>query len=272
MKKLMLLGLLALILSLFLTVPLYAKPEYEGDCISCHTKGGVTVTSNITDTIEIPASSTFSIEITAEGGAEELTIMWSAVAGNPSFIFSPSKIVDNGLNDLDPEENKVRGIFKVSAPTKEGEYVIQVFAAGSGGKAGTLMLKVIVKAGKMLPSIRRNMPPNAYFIYSRQGLTIEFKDRSWDVDSNIVSWRWDFGDGSTSTEQNPIHTFSEPGTYLVVLTVTDDKGSTATRSQTFTIPPPEELRLLWITQIFFVSVAIIFSSFFIISMAARKRS
>jgi PKD repeat protein len=35
------------------------------------------------------------------------------------------------------------------------------------------------------------------------------------------SWRWDFGDGFTSTELNPLHAFSEVGTYLVTLTVTD---------------------------------------------------
>lgn len=270
MKKFVLLMLLALSLSLFFTAPLYAKPEFGDDCISCHTNGGVTVTSNITDTIEVPASSAFGIEITAEGNTEALTIIWSGVVDNPSFMFLPSKIVDNGDNDLDSTENKVRGIFKVSASTTEGEYAIQVFAAGGGGKAGTLTFKVIVKAGEVLPS--RNMLPNAYFIYSRRGLTIEFKDRSWDLDGSIVSWHWDFGDGSISTEQNPTHTFSEPGTYAVVLTVTDDQGNTAAKSQTFTIPPPEELRLLWMTQIFFVSLAIIFSSFFIVGIVTRKRS
>lgn len=40
----------------------------------------------------------------------------------------------------------------------------------------------------------------------------------------IVSWAWDFGDGATSTLQNPTHTFptDSPGPWLVTLTVTDD--------------------------------------------------
>ncbi|RKX50772.1 MAG: hypothetical protein DRP25_05050 [Thermotoga sp.] len=38
------------------------------------------------------------------------------------------------------------------------------------------------------------------------------------------TWHWDFGDGNTSTLQNPIHIYSRPGDYTVVLTVTDVRG------------------------------------------------
>jgi len=36
------------------------------------------------------------------------------------------------------------------------------------------------------------------------------------------TWNWDFGDGQTSTEQNPTHTYENPGNYTVTLNVTDD--------------------------------------------------
>lgn len=45
----------------------------------------------------------------------------------------------------------------------------------------------------------------------------QFIDRST---GNISAWQWDFGDGSFSQEQNPLHVFSEPGTYTTCLTVT----------------------------------------------------
>ena len=38
------------------------------------------------------------------------------------------------------------------------------------------------------------------------------------------TWKWDFGDGTTSSEQDPTHTYSEPGLYIVKLTVKDGRG------------------------------------------------
>ncbi|MCB0843936.1 MAG: T9SS type A sorting domain-containing protein [Bacteroidetes bacterium] len=49
------------------------------------------------------------------------------------------------------------------------------------------------------------------------GEVIQFTD----ISSNAISWNWDFGDGSFSTQQNPVHSYSAPGTYQVTLTVSD---------------------------------------------------
>lgn len=58
----------------------------------------------------------------------------------------------------------------------------------------------------------------AYFEYVADGLSVHFDDLSM---GNIQLWEWDFGDGNWSVEQNPSHTFSQPGVYDVCLTVTD---------------------------------------------------
>ena len=49
-------------------------------------------------------------------------------------------------------------------------------------------------------------------------LTVTFNDRST---GNVSSWNWNFGDGNTSTEQSPSHTFATAGKYTVSLQVTD---------------------------------------------------
>ncbi|HSG68182.1 MAG TPA: PKD domain-containing protein [Bacteroidales bacterium] len=54
--------------------------------------------------------------------------------------------------------------------------------------------------------------------------TVYFYDESI-PSGQIDSWFWDFGDGGTSTQQNPEHTFSDNGLYGVCLTITSDSGS-----------------------------------------------
>ncbi len=58
---------------------------------------------------------------------------------------------------------------------------------------------------------------------------VQFEDRSTDLDNDIVRWRWNFDDGTHSTERNPVHDYSgEVGMlFRVELTVTDAVGNTA---------------------------------------------
>lgn len=268
-KRLIVFGiLLTFSLLLILTAPLYARPEFGDDCLSCHTGGGITLTSNITDTVEVYTSSSFEAQVDAEGDTEELTIIWSAVASNPSFSFTPSAVTDNDPNDDDPTENEVKGIFEITAPSIQGEYTIQVFAAGSEGKGGTLTFHVTVTTGGP-PT--KNLLPTAYFLHTRRGMTIEFEDRSWDPDGNTTSWHWNFGDNTNSTEQNPTHTFAEPGTYTITLTVTDDQEDSNTQSQTFAIPSKRELMQLWTLQVSIGSIMIIFTTLFAVGMATSRK-
>ncbi|HEX8302672.1 PKD domain-containing protein [Sphingomonas sp.] len=50
---------------------------------------------------------------------------------------------------------------------------------------------------------------------------VAFKDRSI---GKVTGWNWDFGDGSTSTEQHPLHSYAKPGNYVVILDVTGPDG------------------------------------------------
>lgn len=53
------------------------------------------------------------------------------------------------------------------------------------------------------------------------GQTIQFTDSTWGI-GTITSWSWDFGDGGSSSSQNPSHTFENPGNQTVTLTVMMD--------------------------------------------------
>ncbi|MBL6962802.1 MAG: PKD domain-containing protein [Bacteroidetes bacterium] len=73
--------------------------------------------------------------------------------------------------------------------------------------------------------LRTGEPPYAYFNpsdnYSCTG-EVSFTDRSL---NNPLSWKWYFGDGSTSTDQNPVHHYSQTGLYNVSLVSSNAGGS-----------------------------------------------
>lgn len=57
-------------------------------------------------------------------------------------------------------------------------------------------------------------------------LTVNFTDTSYTYNERApTSWFWDFGDGATSTEQNPTHVYTTTGTYQVRFTATNSAGS-----------------------------------------------
>jgi PKD repeat protein len=78
----------------------------------------------------------------------------------------------------------------------------------------------------------QNQPPTANFSFTpaepKVDEEISFKDESTDPDgaTDIVSWEWDFGDGTTSTDQNPKKKYSQKKVYDVRLTVRDRGGLT----------------------------------------------
>lgn len=67
-------------------------------------------------------------------------------------------------------------------------------------------------------------PTTASYSFADVGLAVNFTDMS----ASATSWLWDFGDGNTSTMQNPVHTYATDGSYTVCLTVTDACGTDST--------------------------------------------
>lgn len=64
-------------------------------------------------------------------------------------------------------------------------------------------------------------------------LTTTFTDASaLSGPDSITSWEWDFGDGNTSTDENPTHIYDDPGIYAVSLTITGSTGCSNTKTRT----------------------------------------
>lgn len=65
-------------------------------------------------------------------------------------------------------------------------------------------------------------PLSAEIFHSTLGKQVAFTA----LTHSAVSWSWDFGDGNTSSEQNPVHVYEEGGYFIATLTATDGSGQT----------------------------------------------
>ena len=101
-----------------------------------------------------------------------------------------------------------------------GPYNVTLTVTNGTGCSNTVVIPVSI-----------NPDPTANFnaIPGCPGAATTFTDASVvGGGATITGWAWDFGDGNTSTAQNPSHTYAAPGTYNVTLTVTSNAGCTNT--------------------------------------------
>lgn len=100
--------------------------------------------------------------------------------------------------------------------TEAGTYTVSLDVCGEGGCA------LCRREG--LITVRERIPPAANFSADNTcgpaPLTVQFQDLST---GSPDTWVWDFGDGNLSTDQSPVHVYTQPGTYNVLLAVSDDQ-------------------------------------------------
>lgn len=89
-----------------------------------------------------------------------------------------------------------------------------------------------------------NVPPIAAFTINSQTGQVPFAVNfsavlSDDEDGIIIQWEWDFGDGTSGSGENVTHTYTEAGTFTVVLRVTDDDGESGTTNKKIYVNPAE---------------------------------
>lgn len=74
------------------------------------------------------------------------------------------------------------------------------------------------------------------------GVQVEFEAAVETSDGSIALWLWNFGDNSTSTEQNPHHIYQSPGEYAVGLVVIDNNGQSAHETSVIIVQNQESLK------------------------------
>jgi PKD repeat protein len=109
-----------------------------------------------------------------------------------------------------------------------GTFTVTLRVTDSIGETSTDTLTVTVLNRE--PTASFNHTPLEPTVFQ----TIQFRDNSTDPDGNVTAWAWDFGDGTTSTQENPTHRYFERGRYTVTLTTTDNDGGTNASTRVIT--------------------------------------
>jgi len=102
---------------------------------------------------------------------------------------------------------------------KSGLYSVRLTASNEKGS------NTLTKTGYIAVSTVLNTPVSRFSASPASGkapLTVSFTDQST---GSPTSWKWYFGDGSNSTEKNPVHTYNESGLYSVSLTISNANGN-----------------------------------------------
>ncbi len=120
-------------------------------------------------------------------------------------------------NSITSGESNPSHLFNVP-----GTYDVSLTVTDSNGLQDNEVITIIVEEPQM------NTAPTAIVSatpeFGQAPLEVNFIGSQSIDDMAIASYSWDFGDGSTSTMANPVHTFNDPGNYNVTLTVSDDAG------------------------------------------------
>jgi PKD repeat protein len=181
---------------------------------------------------------TLSVGAGGDSGAKSKTVSVAAVAA-PKADFSSSQ--EDGTLGLHFTDSSTGDPTSWSWDFGDGSNANRQNPAHTYRKAGDYQVKLTVRnAGgsdsKTTKVTVKPVPaPVADFTVSqvKGELDVHFTDSSTGAPT---SWSWDFGDGTNGTRQNPTHTYTQPGDYVVKLTVKNPGGADS-KTRTVTVQP-----------------------------------
>jgi len=124
-----------------------------------------------------------------------------------------------------------------SGKNSGGETGIGFFAkAGYDAASGRGSMMVDSVISDIGTNALGNQKPVASFTFVKNGLSVTFTDTSTDPEGATLTHSWTFGDGSSTTQTNPVYLYAASGTYTVKETVKDPIGASSTKTRTVTVP------------------------------------
>ena len=164
---------------------------------------------------------TFEIE---EGNT--LSFMLDAFDHDDDYLVYSSDSLPEGAS-----LNAITGIFRWTPTASQiGEYTVN-FEVKDGYLSATESANILVISPNTMPVASINGPYEG-----KVGKKIRFDSSgSYDPDGNIVSYEWNFGDGTLSSDEKPSHVYGDPGVYTSTLKVVDEEGNIGTDSTLVTV-------------------------------------
>ena len=117
-----------------------------------------------------------------------------------------------------------------------GTYTATVTATDEHGATGTAVVQVVVgnPAGNQAPTVQIAADPPS----GTAPLQVRFSSAGSDPDGDALMYVWEFGDGGSAGGPSVTHTYTQPGTYIAKVTVTDAHGATGSASMSVVVSAP----------------------------------
>ncbi|HOZ30582.1 MAG TPA: PKD domain-containing protein, partial [Bacteroidales bacterium] len=173
-------------------------------------QGSYTVTLSVENDIDSDTETLEDYIYLGESPSIEMSMTQETILGNDG---TATVIATGGVLPYDYWWNTAESLPTITG-LYAGEYCVTVFG-DDGCQASDCI--VVTEEGAALPVADFTADDTD----ACETLTVQFTDLT---ENYPTSWEWDFGDGGTSTEQNPEHTYSNPGTFTVSLTITNSNG------------------------------------------------
>jgi PKD repeat protein len=192
--------------------------------------GAFVVTLTVTSETGQTATATSTVNVTTQLPGQQVNFTFSPAAPGVNqdvFFNATTSTVSGGTFTWDfGDGGTATGVTTTHRFVRAGTYTVTLRASNAGNQAAATSRNVTVSSTS--PQVQ------ASFVFSPTtpgtGQDVFFNAAASTPANG--TYTWNFGDGTTGSGVTPTHRFSQPGTYTVTLTVTNDIGQSATTART----------------------------------------